>query len=337
MRRSVRRLASSQGEHPPETGCPSLVRSSRPAHNQCVSQDKPVRASTLGTVALANIQIDVTTRLGTPRLSTTSGLPTLDLLLGGGLRPGTLLGLVSRPGGGRTTLALLLAYMAARSKAVALFSSVGLDDTEVVARLAARALHRERPDAQVPYGSIWSGKALQEAELMPAVLNAVDTVMRKVGGHLHLYRAASLEPTGTLAERAAQLWSRSDRVLLVVDDIEGFYASADGSASKQAAVNATLAGRITQVAFDLKAIAEQGCAVVVTGLARHADLLAPAADAVAEISQPLPTGAIPEALLTLGARNVELCVLKNRLGSTGVVALRLVPGVGLVEERGRAE
>jgi hypothetical protein len=213
-----------------------------------------------------------------------------------------------------------------------------LDDTEIVARLAARALHRERPDAQVSYGAIWSGQSQQEPESLPLVMTAVDTVMRKVGTQLYLYRAASLEPTGGLAERAAQLWSRFERVLLVVDDIEGFYASADGSASKQAAVNATLEGRIAQVAFDLKAIAEQGCAVVVTALARHAELLAPAVDALVQITEPASArGVIPEALIALGARNVELNILKSRYGSTGAVGLRLVPGVGLAEERARPE
>jgi hypothetical protein len=249
-----------------------------------------------------------------------------------------VLGLVSEPGLGRTTLALLMAYMAARSKAAALFSAVGLDDTEIVARLAARAVHRERPDAQVPYGSIWSGQAYQDPELTPLLRDAVETVVRKVGSQLHLHRAASLEPTGALAERASQLWSRSERVLLVVDDIEGLYASADGSASKQAAVNATLSGRIAQSAFDLKAIAEQGCAVVVTALSRNAELLAPATTALAEL-RPVATakGAIPEALLALGAQNVEPVVRKNRLGATGVIPLRLVPGAGLAEERPRPE
>ena len=48
-------------------------------------------------------------------------------------------------------------------------------------------------------------------------------------------------------------------------------------------------------------------------------------------------GAIPEALLALGARNVELLVTKNRLGATGVVPLRLMPAAGLAEERLRSE
>jgi hypothetical protein len=289
-------------------------------------------------VALSSVQVDVTTRLGMPRPATTTGFGALDRLLGGGLRSGTLLGVVSEPGLGRTTLSLVMAYMAARSKASAMFAAVDLDDTEIVARLAARALHRERPDAQVPYGSIWSGHALQEPELTPSLLNAVETMVRKVGSQLYLHRASSLEPTGILAECAAHLWSRNDRVVLVVDDIEGFYASADGSVSKQGAANATLSGRIAQVAFDLKAIADQGCAVIVTALACHAQLIAPATTALAELSLTAPSNAlIPEALLALGARNVDLKLSKNRLGASGLVSLRLVPGAGLVEERPRSE
>src|SRR5678815_2254022 len=92
--------------------------------------------------SLASIQVDVTTRLGAVAPATTTGMADLDALLGGGLRSGTHLLVTGAPGVGKTAFALMLAYMAARSKAAVLFSSVGLDDTEVVARLAARAVHR---------------------------------------------------------------------------------------------------------------------------------------------------------------------------------------------------
>jgi hypothetical protein len=283
-------------------------------------------------LSLASVQIDVTTRLGAPSPVTTTGFASLDELLGGGLRPGVLLTLVSPPGLGRSTLALFMAYMAARSRASALFTSVGLDDTEIVARLAARALHREYPEIAAGYGSIWSGHALARPELRTPLLGAVETVVRKVGAHLHLRRAGSLEPTGVLAASAAELWSRHERVVVVVDDIEAYYASSDGNVAKQAAVNASLDGRIMQVAFDLKSIAEQGCAVIASALLAHAPLVTQAASLVVELrpAERVATGL--DAELMLGARELDLVVLKNRFGGGGTIPIRMVPGAGFVEE-----
>src|SRR6188768_4067795 len=117
------------------------------------------------------MQVDVTTRLGSHAPATATGFPTLDRMLHGGLRSGTVLAIAGAPGVGRTALALLLAYMAARAKAGVVFASASLDATEVMARLAARALHREYPDAHTPYGAIWSGLALKEAATHRAVLD----------------------------------------------------------------------------------------------------------------------------------------------------------------------
>jgi len=256
----------------------------------------------------------------------------LDELLGGGLRPGVLLTLVAPPGLGRSTLALFIAYMAARARASALFTAVGLDDTEMVARLAARALHREAPDIAAGYGSIWSGHALAQPDVRGPLLAAVETVVRKVGSYLHLRRAGSLEATGVLAESAAELWSRHERVVVVVDDLEAYYASSDGNVAKQAAVNASFDSRIMQVAFDLKSIADQGCAVVASALLEHVHLVTQASSLVLELrpAERALTGL--DAELALGARELDLVVLKNRFGGGGTIPLRMVPGAGFVEE-----
>lgn len=283
-------------------------------------------------VSLGSVQIDVTTRLGAPAPVTTTGFPGLDALLGGGLRPGLLVTVLSPPGLGRSTIALFMAYMAARSRASTLLTSVGLDDTEVVARLAARALHRELPEVATGYGTVWTGSALAQSEVRGPLLGAIETVVRKVGSSLHLRRAGSLEATGVLAESASELWSRSERVVVVVDDVEGYYASSDGNAAKQASVNASLEGRVMQVAFDLKSIAEQGCAVVATALSCHASLVMPASSLALELR---PSTRALQGLageLSLGARELDLVVLKNRLGPSGSIPLRMVPGAGFVEE-----
>lgn len=272
------------------------------------------------------MQVDVTTRLGAPALVTATGFPTLDRLLSGGLRSGTVLGIAGAPGIGRTALALLIAYMAARAKAGVVYASASLDATEVMARLAARALHREYPDAQTPYGMIWSGQAWQGAGAQRAVADSVETVVKKVGANLHLYRATGLESTQSLAECAAQQWSRHERAVLVVDDIEAFSATGDGSISHAAAANGSMEGRVTHVAYDLRRIADMGCAVVFTTLLRHADLITPATTQAAELRE------AEGASVVLGERAMELAVYKNRVGETGLVPLRFAPGAGSFEE-----
>ncbi len=273
------------------------------------------------------MQVDVTTRLGAQSPATATGFPSLDGMLAGGLRIGTVLAISGAPGVGRTALALLIGYMAARAKAGVVFASASLDATEVVARLAARALYREYPDARTPYGAIWSGQAWQDAATHRAVADSVETVVKKVGSQLHLYRASGLEPTTSLAECASKLWSRHERAVLVVDDIEAFSATGDGSPAHAAAANGSMEGRVTHVAYDLRRIADQGCAVILTSLARHADFVAPAATLAAELRE------VEGAPRSDRERALELAVHKNRIGATGVIPLCFVPGASLFEER----
>src|SRR6185503_12251482 len=99
-----------------------------------MSSEGPAHPST-GPVALANVQVDLTTRLGAPSQVTPTGFRGLDTLLHGGLRSGSVLAITGAPGSGRTSLALMIAYMAARTQAGVELAGRGLDDTEVVARL----------------------------------------------------------------------------------------------------------------------------------------------------------------------------------------------------------
>lgn len=275
------------------------------------------------------MQVDVTTRLGSHAPATATGFPTLDRMLHGGLRSGTVLAIAGAPGVGRTALALLIAYMAARAKAGVVFASASLDATEVMARLTARALYREYPEVNTPYGMIWSGQAWQGATHR-AVADSVETVVKKVGAQLHLYRARGLESTQALAECAAQQWSRHERAALIVDDIEAFSVNGGGSVPHASAANSSMEGRVTHVAYDLRRVAEQGCSVVFTTLARHAELVAPAVTIAGEL-RPVPN-APPLGPVEDEGRAMELYIYKNRIGETGSVPLRFVPGFSLFEE-----
>lgn len=265
--------------------------------------ESPAHPSTLGPVALANIQVDVATRLGAATKPTATGFAGVDRLLGGGLRPGTVLALTGRPGSGRTSVALMIAYMAARASAGVVFATRGVEETELVARLAARALRRVYPASEVTYGDILSGVAYANDDVRRAVNDAVDTVVQKVGAHLHFARFGVGDTLAVLVERSMQLFARYERVVLLVDDIEGIAIGESGD----------LDARITSTAYALRQLADQGCAVVVSGLERHADLVAPAATMLVDV-RPGPTTSGKPTPLTLNVR-------KNRVGGIGSIEL----------------
>jgi KaiC/GvpD/RAD55 family RecA-like ATPase len=260
-------------------------------------------------VALANMQVDVTTRLGAVSKPTATGFKGLDALLAGGLRHGTVLALAGAPGSGRTALSLMIAYMAARASAGVVFAARGVDETELVARLAARALRRSYPASEVTYGDILSGGAYANDAVRRAVGDAVETVVQKVGAHLHFARIGPGDSLAQLAERSTQVWARYERVVLVIDDIEGLAATEPGE----------LEGRLLSVAYELRQLADQGCAVVLTVLGRHAELIAPAATVLVEVSPQASEG---------GGRSValDLVVKKNRVGGTGRVKVQALYG-----------
>jgi archaellum biogenesis ATPase FlaH len=285
-------------------------------------------------VSLAAMQVDVTTHLGAVGPATSTGLPRLDQLLGGGLRSGMVIALSGAAGSGRTSVALALSYLAARARAGVVLAGAAVDPTEIVARLAARALHREYPEARTSYGQIWTGQAWADDASRRPIADAIDTVMKKVGSQLHLFRGTGLETTQALSDCVAQQWARSERVVLVVDDVEGFLAMGDGGMARAALVNGSFEARLTQVGYELRRIAEQGACVIVTVLAEHLSLVSPAATVAIELEPgPAPDSELTERLRDLGARSLLLRLTKNRVGSTGEVPLSFVPGAGTVEER----
>ena len=281
---------------------------------------------------LTSVQVDITTRMGALGPVTTTGFEPLDRLLAGGLRTGTLVSLSGPPGVGKTALSLLMAYMAARSRSAVIFTSAFLDETEVMARLAARAMYREYPEADTPYGAIWSGEAWQDDFTRQAVGTSVNVAVRKVGNLLHLLRLHALDTTIEIANAASHLWSRFERVVVVLDGIEALCAAAGGDMARAAGINSDYSNRVSQVANELKQVADGGCAVVVTCQAQNHHLLAPVATACLELSEaPSTMAAQPPRDVSLGVRQVILSVTKNRVGPTASIPLRFIAGSSVFE------
>lgn len=289
-----------------------------------------------GPRSLASIQVDVTTRLGAIAPATTTGLPALDRVLGGGLRSGTHLLVSGEHGSGKTAFVLMLAYMAARARASVIFASVGLDETEVVARLAARALHREYQNAQATYGTIWSGQSMQDPSLRAPIASCLETVTKKVGDHLYLHAADPMEDISVLTSQAAFLWSRYDRVVVVVDGAEAFSAGGGAGGSGTVAPFAvTYDGRLSLVACELSRLAGQGCAVITTCHKASTAFFAPSATVAAElrpVRESGPRGTSRRRPL-IEQRPMDLAIVKNRLGPTPTVPLVYATGASVFEER----
>jgi hypothetical protein len=285
-------------------------------------------------VSLSSIQVDVTNRLGALTPATSTGFPTLDRWTLGGLRSGSLLLLTGAAGVGKTAFALLLAYMAARSRAAVVFVSATLDESELVSRLAARALYREYPESQTTYGEIWSGDAWADDFTRGAVGTSVNVAVRKVGQLFHFYRARPFESVLEIGAAISNLWGRHERVVLVVDGVEAFSASAGGDATRAGLVNACFENRMTELGYELRQLAEGGCAVVATASREHETWLSGAATVSAElVSTTRPADADTPRDKALGAHTVDLVVKKNRVGKAGVLPLKFVAGGALFEER----
>jgi predicted ATP-dependent serine protease len=280
---------------------------------------------------LSGVHVDVRTRLGAVAPTTTTGLSRLDAALGGGLRSGMHLLVSGAPGTGKTSLALMLAYIAARARASVLFTSVGLDETEVLARLAARALHREYQNVGATYGTIWSGESLQDEGLRGPITTCLDTVTKKVGEHLHLYIAEPLHDISVLADHAAILWARNERVVVVVDGIDGYAPSALAGT----AATVSFDTRVYLVACELSRLASQGCAVVSTSSLVAAPYVVPAATVAAELLPAREASAKSGAKkrTQLGTRAIDLCLRKNRFGRTPTVPLQFMAAASVFEER----
>jgi hypothetical protein len=157
----------------------------------------------------------------------------------------------------------------------------------------------------------------------------VEAVVEKVGARLHVHKVVPFEDTLSVLEIVSRLWQRHERVVLVIDDVDVLSAGAAGNAKLGALVNADYENRVSQVAYELAAIAEQGCAVVATVQSEAERLVLSAATVGLRLEPESGAGAAE-----LAAERVRLGMCKNRLGPRVSTVLSVVRGAAVVEDLG---
>ena len=251
----------------------------------------------------------------------TTGLPSLDRLLGGGLVNGGLYVLAARPGMGKTALALQLADHMAQTHGGVLYVSLEMDLNQLSARRLARVcglpIHRLLMDklSQAEYAALTG--AAEELSRAPLYLNR--------GG-----RAGVAE-----VERLAR---QVPRLACIVVDYFGLLHPASERAPRYEAM--------TQVSGALKALARSR-GVPVLCLAQLNRELTQRRGCRPQLSDLRDTGALEQdadGVLLLhrpdyyqtgqssgpGPLPMELLLAKNRHGATGVCPAWFLPHLGRI-------
>lgn len=256
---------------------------------------------------------------GSPGVGLSTGLPSLDRLLGG-LQAGVHL-MAAEPGMGKTTLTLqMAAHMASMGEPV-LFVSF----EETIERLALKAVCQRGGLEMKRYSEGYGDpKVLERAMLQhgPGLQS------------LYLIEGSGRLTVGHLRAKALSVMSKHkvERCLVVVDYLQRWAASRRDFNDYRHVVSG-LVTELRELALRLKspvlAISSQNRPgqgrAQLTSLKESGDLEYSADTAM------FLTGA-SDRQATAPSRSVDLCVAKNRFGDTGVVELVFRPDIGTMRE-----
>lgn len=248
------------------------------------------------------------------RRGITTGLKNLDLLLGGGLRPGAMYCVAARPGQGKTTFAVSAAMAAAAEKATVGFYSVEQLDEELTQKLISNA-------ARVLGTRLDSGN-LDEAELDQVIAGAKETIRRRI------YMAEGFNAsTERLVASMRRMRRRGQLDVAVVDYIQRLTLAGEKHENRQAAI-ANISRQLKQLAMELHIPI-----LVLAQLNREAAKLPGSAD----IQHIKDSGAIEQDADVVVVINVEgeqsfLDVRKNRHGHTGRLLVKRELAVNLFSD-----
>lgn len=246
---------------------------------------------------------------GTEQAGVRTRIPTLDMMLGGGFKPGKQVVLAARPSVGKSALAMEFAYAFAAQGVPAAFLSQEMESSELVDRLTARI-------GSIELGNLTTGR-LTDSE-WSSVTDVVDQI---TGLPLYIDDQPGLS-LGDIQAKARKLVREHGIKLLVVDYLQ-LCSPSDGKASRH--------HQIEEISRGLKVLSKQLgiTTVVLSQLNRDVEKRVSGKPTLADLKE---SGAIEEDADTVillsadGQRDngdviVNAEVAKNRGGKKGFVKL----------------
>lgn len=207
-----------------------------------------------------------------PTVVISTGIQRLDQLLGGGIRPGDMVGVVGAAGGGKSAFVGQLALDAAQRGAVVMYASVEMPAAELVSRWLSLELFRSAQRTgedwavgyrDVMYGKAWRGEGIPAAHKsdVHGRLTLAGHQLARVGTRLFVQQ---IEPGSTVDDlrahmtMARELGGIERPLVLVVDPLQRLFASERSGRRGRAAdaVNSSETERVGTVAQELKFLAD---------------------------------------------------------------------------------
>jgi replicative DNA helicase len=271
-----------------------------------------------------------------------SGIQRLDGLLGGGIRPGDMIGVVGAAGGGKSAFVGQIALDAARNGATVVYASVEMPPAELVARWLALELFRTASNhgtdwpvgyRDVLYGRAWRGEGVrpEHREAVQSRLTVAGNQLSRVGDRLFVQQ---IEPGSTVDDLRArvtvarELSGLERPLLLVVDPLQRLFASERSGRRGRAAdaVNSNETERVGTVAQELKFLADtESMAVLFTSDTTKAAAMG-AQSSVGSMRGSYQINHL--ATLVLGVHTAQdAAALRTRLDGRGKDAEPVAPGL----------
>jgi replicative DNA helicase len=264
------------------------------------------RSSDISPLSVLLGQVDAVADGAAPRGTVPTGFPSIDRLLGGGLRRGDLIALGGDVGSGKSSLALAIALRAAESKRGVAFLTGEMSRERVMERALAIEGRARVDDLRA--GTL--------DEMTRAAVGAAVIRMRDILPHIERL------PDGGVAAIEDAIDERWQIELLVVDSLQGLAPGAHARDEELAA--ATQALKHLAIQLDVAVLLTCHLPLLTTRQDRRPQLDDFGALGAVKQHSDVVLGLFREEMYEPSRGNegaTELAVLKNRSGGTGYVDL----------------
>ncbi len=190
-----------------------------------------------------------------------TGIAGLDVVLGGGVRPGDFIGISGQAGSNKTALLLTLAVNAARKDSNVIYLHSELEPSEIAARIYARYWFETDFDVS----TLGFRDLLDRRDLKSGLVEDTNSIMRNARNDLSSRLTVELLPDGATERDVRDLIEQVQQadptrpLVVMIDPIQRLYASPSGARGDGVAsrMNSDDVQRTTQVAFAMKRLASE--------------------------------------------------------------------------------